>query len=78
MREREHAGAEDLEALKRLCAQFGLTITGARRQGVLLEVAPESLEALPDADTLRLIADELGGDGVRYVALSLDAFLEGA
>ena len=38
-------------------------------RGVLLELTPDSLDDLPDAQTLREIADALGGDGIRYVSL---------
>lgn len=63
---------EQLAHIVEVCAAHHLVIRGARRQGVLLELCPESLEALPDAHTLRAIAEALAGDGVRYVALALD------
>lgn len=55
-----------------LCQAHGLALRGVRRQGVLLELLPLTLETLPDAALLREIADALAGDGIRYVALSLD------
>lgn len=62
-----------LEAVVARCAAHGLVICGARRAGAMLELRPASLDALPDAMLLRQLADELGGDGVRYVTLALEA-----
>lgn len=61
-----------LEAVQAQCATHGLVICGARRTGAMLELRPASLDALPDAMTLRQLADALGGDGVRYVTLALE------
>lgn len=63
---------DELEHIKATCAEHGLMITNARRKGVMLELEPASLEALPSAQTLSALADVLGGDGIRYVALVLD------
>lgn len=62
----------ELARIMEVCARHGLVICGARRQGVLLELLPQTLEALPSAHTLRAIAEALAGDGVRYVALGLE------
>lgn len=61
-----------LEALRTHCRAIGLEIRGARRRGVSLELLPASLDDLPGPAALRELADALGGDGVRYVALSLE------
>ncbi len=61
-----------LHALRARCHAMGLEIRGARRRGTSLELMPSSLDHLPDAEVLREIADALGGDGVRYVSLSLE------
>lgn len=63
---------DELERIKATCAEHGLLITNARRKGVMLELEPASLEALPSAQTLSALADVLGGDGIRYVALVLE------
>ena len=60
---------DDLARVITLCASHGLAIHAAKRRGVLLELTPDSLDDLPDAHTLRELADTLGGDGVRYVSL---------
>jgi hypothetical protein len=39
----------------------------------MLELTPASYDALPDAAALRALAEEVGGDGVRYVTLVLEA-----
>lgn len=54
------------------CAEHGLTITDVIQKGVMLELVPASLSGLPDAATLRQLADQIGGDGIRYVTLSLE------
>lgn len=64
---------ERRDAMIALCAARGLEVTDVHLRGVLLELTPSSLEQLPSAETLRALADELGGDGVRYVALALEA-----
>ena len=61
-----------LDHIQALCASFGLEVVDAHRHGVMLTLVPRSLDHLPEAHTLREIADALGGDGVRYVTLSLD------
>lgn len=63
---------DELERIKATCAEHGLLIINARRKGVMLELEPASLEALPSAQTLSALADVLGGDGIRYVALVLE------
>lgn len=63
---------DELEHIKATCAEHGLKITHARRKGVMLELQPATLDALPSAQTLRSLADVLGGDGIRYVTLGLD------
>ena len=60
------------EKIRDICTKQGLTIEGASRRGVLLELTPVSLDDLPSAMELAAIADELAGDGVRYVALAID------
>ncbi len=60
---------DDLTRIVSLCASHGLAIHAATRRGVLLELSPDSLDDLPPAQTLREIADALGGDGIRYVSL---------
>lgn len=62
---------ESFEQLAGICKRFGLDIVAASRQGVMLTVTPRSLDALPDAETLRELADALGGEGIRYVTLDL-------
>jgi hypothetical protein len=64
-----HLEGDDLARVITLCASHGLAVHAATRRGVLLELSPDSLDDLPPADTLREIADALGGDGVRYVSL---------
>ncbi len=63
---------EALDALRACARSLGLEVARAARQGVLLRLWPASLDALPSADALRELADLLGGDGVRFVALVLD------
>lgn len=62
----------ELARVRKAAMQHGLTVVAARRHGVTLEIIPKSLDALPNAFQLRTIADELGGDGVRYVALAIE------
>ncbi len=69
---RNALSAQQLQQITEVCAAHHLVIRGARRHGVLLELLPEQLDDLPDAHTLRAIAEALAGDGVRYVALALD------
>lgn len=64
--------AIDLARIQSVCAARGLNVVAARRLGALLELVPAELEALPSARTLRALAEELGGDGVRHVALAID------
>ena len=61
-----------LERVQQTCATRGLDVVAACRRGVMLELTPASLDALPGADALREIADDLGGDGIRYVSLLLE------
>jgi len=64
---------ERRDSMIALCAARGLDVIDVHQRGVLLEITPSSLEQLPSAEALRALADELGGDGVRYVALALEA-----
>lgn len=69
----DHAALADLTAR---CAASGLTIRDAAVSGVMLELVPADLDALPDADALGALAAALLAThrerGVRYVTLSLD------
>jgi hypothetical protein len=69
----EPAALADLVAR---CAAAGLTIRDAAVSGVMLELVPADLDALPDADALYALAGALLATpperGVRYVTLSLD------
>ena len=58
--------------VREVCEAHGLAVREVRQRGVLLELVPVSLERLPSAGVLRELADALAGDGVRYVALSLE------
>ncbi|MEM1348674.1 MAG: hypothetical protein AAGI01_08980 [Myxococcota bacterium] len=60
-----------LDEVRRLAMEHGLDVVEAWRHGVMLVLRPRDLGALPDRDALRELADALGGDGVRYVTLSL-------
>lgn len=64
--------AEALDHLRTLCAAHGLALRTARQRGVLLELVPVTLDHLPAPHQMRELADALGGDGVRYVALALE------
>lgn len=62
---------EFLARVLAVCEAHGLRVNAARRVGVLLLLQPDTLEAMPEAEALRQIAEALAGDGVRYVALSI-------
>ena len=64
---------ESFLAVRLACEAHGLHILAARRVGVLLLLQPASLEAIPDAEALRQIAEALAGENVRYVALSISS-----
>jgi hypothetical protein len=63
---------DTLAHIAQTCASHQLPIRHAERHGTLLVLTPASLHELPSADTLRELADSLGGDGIRYVTLRLD------
>jgi hypothetical protein len=71
----EEIEGRELEHIREVAGRFGLEVAGARRQGVMLELTPKDLGALPAASELAEIADALAGDGIRYVSLSLDGAL---
>jgi len=60
-----------LDDVRRVAMEYDLEVDEAWRHGVMLVLRPRSFDTLPDHDTLRELADALGGDGVRYVTLSL-------
>ncbi len=64
---------DDLARVIALCSSHGLSVHAATRRGVMLELTPVSLDELPTPETLRELADALGGDGVRYVSLLIGA-----
>lgn len=71
----EEIEGQELERIREIALEFGLDIVGARRQGVMLELSPRDLKNLPAAGVMAEIADALGGDGIRYVSLSLEGAL---
>ena len=62
----------ELHRVRQICGEHGLTIVEVRRRGVLLELVPADLAQVPDPEALRQIAEALGGDGIRHVALALE------
>ena len=63
---------DQLDAIIARAAAYELKLVGASRRGVTLELEPASLDDLPSASALRALAEELGGEGIRYVTLSLE------
>lgn len=64
---------ETLARVRAVCEAHGLAVRGASRVGVLLLLQPETLEAMPEAEALRQVAEALAGDGIRYVALTISS-----
>lgn len=71
----EEIEGSELKRIREVAGRFGLEVLGASRRGVMLELVPKDLGALPSASELAEIADALAGDGVRYVSLSLEGAL---
>ena len=63
---------ELLERALRAASEAGLRVRAVRQRGVMLEIVPHDLEALPPIEAMRELADALAGDGIRYVTLALD------
>ena len=62
---------ELLARAHRAAAEAGLSVRAVRQRGVMLEIVPWDLSALPPIEAMREMADALAGDGVRYVTLAL-------
>lgn len=57
----------------RICAERGLAIRAVRRHGEMLQLVPVSIDDVPDAETVRAIADTVArSDGARWVTLLLE------
>ena len=58
----------------RRCEELGLKVRRVRRRGVMVELVPEDLAQAVGcgAEVLREVADAVGGEGVRHVALGLE------
>ena len=56
------------------CRKMGLEVVRAEQVGAVLVLHPPSTANLPDAATLRQVADELKDRQIRYVTLGLDGF----
>lgn len=60
------------EDIRALCAEAGFPIAETRDAGKVLVLVPENLDALPSADTLRQLADQIRQYQYRHVAFSVD------
>ena len=58
--------------LRSLCAEAGFPLREIRDDGKMLILVPESLATLPDAETLRDLADRIRADEYRHIAFSVD------
>lgn len=58
--------------IRSLCAEAGFPLAEIRDDGKMLILVPESLETLPDAETLRHLADRIREFEYRHIAFSVD------
>jgi hypothetical protein len=56
----------------RICGERGLTVVDVRRDGRMLQLVPEGLDALPSPEVLRELADALRTQQTRWVTLVLE------
>ncbi|QDG51272.1 hypothetical protein FIV42_11125 [Persicimonas caeni] len=59
--------------IEEICTQGGLRVAEIRQAGDVLVVVPASLEALPSADALEKLAEQLReASSCRYVTVAID------
>ncbi len=60
------------ENIRSLCAEAGFPLAEIRDDGKMLILVPQSIESLPDAETLQQLADHIRADEYRHIAFSVD------
>ena len=59
------------------CRRRGLSIRDVEQDGAVLILEPDGVVDLPEAPTLREIAEAIDVEGVRFVTLALDGYATG-
>ena len=63
----------DRDHIEKRCHHHGLLVRDIRRQDDVLVLVPESLDVIPPAARLQVLADELRADGdFKHVTLGLE------
>lgn len=59
------------EEIQKVCASWNFDVESVAIDGDVAVITPASLDALPNSETLRGIADEVRQFGIKHVALEL-------